>query len=164
MVHIQKESTSAEVFRLKGDSFHLLILSLESILILSSPDELDALEILHQWRTTKLTPSLVEFIYAGRFTVTIPCIKFRPFPARISIQRTKASRSERDSFPQFTEMMVKGALKHVSQMPGPTLRRVSILIVFTQLSPPSDKFASRLCSNSPTFGLQALNYDGSWNS
>ncbi|KAK7694277.1 hypothetical protein QCA50_001458 [Cerrena zonata] len=103
IVHIQKESTSTEVFRLK--------------------DELEALEILHQWRMTKISPSLVEFIYAGRFAVSIPCIKFMPLPSRITIQRTKASKFERDSFPQYTEMMTKGALKLISKMSSPTLRQ-----------------------------------------
>ena len=123
MVHIQKESTSAEVFRLKGNFRFYSTIQYLNILFL---DELEALEILHQWQTIKLTPSLVEFVYCGRFTVTIPCIKFKPLPTRITIQSTKASKFERDSFPKFTDMMIKGALKLMPKLSNPTLRSVGV--------------------------------------
>ncbi|EIW64941.1 uncharacterized protein TRAVEDRAFT_68623 [Trametes versicolor FP-101664 SS1] len=90
IIHIQKESTSVEVFRLK--------------------DELEALQDLHLWRAVKHTPDLVEFLYASKYHVTLPCRNFKPVLSQATIVRTKQSRlKERDAFPQFTDLVVKTA-------------------------------------------------------
>ncbi|OJT06038.1 Kinetochore protein spc7 [Trametes pubescens] len=90
IIHIQKESTSVEVFRLK--------------------DELEALQDLHLWRAVKHTSDLVEFLYASKYHVSLPCRNFKPVLSQATIMRTKQSRlKERDAFPQFTDLVVKTA-------------------------------------------------------
>ncbi|KAI8995444.1 Spc7 kinetochore protein-domain-containing protein [Trametes punicea] len=90
VIHIQKESTSAEVFRLK--------------------DELEALHDLHLWRPVKHTADLIEFIYASKYHVSLPCRNYKPILAQATIVRTKHSKlKERDAFPQFTDLMLKTA-------------------------------------------------------
>ncbi|KAI0639064.1 Spc7 kinetochore protein-domain-containing protein [Trametes polyzona] len=90
VIHIQKESTSAEIFRLK--------------------DELEALQDLHLWRATRYTPSLVELTYASKYHVSLPCKNFAPLLQQATVSRTKQSRvKERDAFPQFTDLVVKTA-------------------------------------------------------
>ncbi|EMD41576.1 hypothetical protein CERSUDRAFT_110126 [Gelatoporia subvermispora B] len=96
-IHIQKESTSSEVFRLK--------------------DELEALQELHLWRVTKMDASSFECIYASRYHVSIPCHNHWPIPSKISISKTQASRTkERDVFPAFTELMLRVAQIIVRKM------------------------------------------------
>ncbi|KAJ3547716.1 hypothetical protein NM688_g5373 [Phlebia brevispora] len=95
IVHIQTESTSSEVFRLR--------------------EELDALQDLHLWRSIKLQPDLIELEYASRYTVSIPCANFRPKVAQLTISRTKGSKlRERDPFPQLTQLMLDGG-RHVAR-------------------------------------------------
>ncbi|TFY83040.1 hypothetical protein EWM64_g970 [Hericium alpestre] len=89
-IHIQKSSTRAEVFRLR--------------------DDLDALEELHLWRPTKIQPDLFELVYASRYCVTVPCIKFRPIVQEISIARTKEMPLKfKDQFPRFSDISIKVA-------------------------------------------------------
>ncbi|RDX56232.1 hypothetical protein OH76DRAFT_1427885 [Lentinus brumalis] len=96
IVHIQKESTSAEVFRLKA--------------------ELEALEEMHLWHTAKLSPDLMEFVYAHKYHVTIPCAKYTPICHQVRvIKYTQAKLKERDSFPQFTALVVKTAQALISE-------------------------------------------------
>ena len=81
-------------------------------------EELEALQDLHLWRTLKLDPSLVMFVYAARYTVTIPCMKFYPVLSKVDIQRVKGLRlRERDNFPQLTQLMLQGALYVVRSAP-----------------------------------------------
>ncbi|KAI0961141.1 hypothetical protein AcV7_000323 [Taiwanofungus camphoratus] len=90
IAHIQQESTSAEVFRLK--------------------DELEALQELHLWRVAKITSGVVEVIYASRYQVSIPCIKYKPSLVKANVCRTKNARTrERDPFPQFTDLALQTA-------------------------------------------------------
>ncbi|TBU34906.1 Spc7 kinetochore protein-domain-containing protein [Dichomitus squalens] len=96
IVHIQKESTSAEVFRLKA--------------------ELEALEDLHLWHTTKLSPQLVEFVYASKYHVLVPCTKYTPICAQVQVQKTEQAKTkEKDSFPNFTELIVRTAHRLISE-------------------------------------------------
>lgn len=93
----------------------------------SGTDELEALEDLHQWRAVKLDANLKEFLYASRIKVSIPCVAHRPDPARLHVERTKASRmKERDEFPELSELMLIGA-PHVvaASRKEPDLRTVS---------------------------------------
>ncbi|PSR80699.1 hypothetical protein PHLCEN_2v6615 [Hermanssonia centrifuga] len=99
IVHIQTESTSSEVFRLKA--------------------ELEALQDLHLWRTTKIDASLMQFVYAARFDVSIPCINYKPIMADIAVHRTKGARTkERDLFPQLTQVMLGGVPHVLRASPG----------------------------------------------
>ncbi|KAI0768622.1 Spc7 kinetochore protein-domain-containing protein [Trametes elegans] len=89
-IHIQKESTSSEVFRLK--------------------EELEALQDLHLWRTAKHTRDLIEFVYASKFHVSLPCQGYKPILSRATIVQTKQSKQkERDRFPQLTDLALKTA-------------------------------------------------------
>ncbi|KAI0374510.1 hypothetical protein BV20DRAFT_1033319 [Pilatotrama ljubarskyi] len=90
IIHIQKESTSAEVFRLK--------------------DELEALQDLHLWRPVKHTRDLVEFIYASKYHVSLPCRNYKPILSQATVIRNKQAKlKERDAFPQFTDLVVRTA-------------------------------------------------------
>ncbi|KAI0706070.1 Spc7 kinetochore protein-domain-containing protein [Cytidiella melzeri] len=93
LIQRQTESTSSEVFRLK--------------------DELEALEDLHLWRATKLDANLKEFVYASRIHVSIPCVAHQPDVSRLRVQRTKASREERDEFPELSGLMLTSA-QHIA--------------------------------------------------
>ncbi|KAH7927412.1 hypothetical protein BV22DRAFT_1061133 [Leucogyrophana mollusca] len=93
LIHIQKNSTRAEVFRLQ--------------------DELEALQNLHMWRATKVHPDMFEFIYASSYCVSIPCIKFRPVVEEIEVKRVeKAKTKYKDAFPVLSELMLRTA-KHL---------------------------------------------------
>ncbi|KAI0823087.1 Spc7 kinetochore protein-domain-containing protein [Trametes gibbosa] len=96
IIHIQKESTSVEVFRLK--------------------DELEALQDLHLWRAVTHTSVLVEFTYASKYHVSLSCTNFKPILAQAAITRTKQSKlKERDAFPRFTDLVMKTAASLVKQ-------------------------------------------------
>ncbi|RPD81656.1 hypothetical protein L226DRAFT_555808 [Lentinus tigrinus ALCF2SS1-7] len=96
IIHIQKESTSAEVFRLKA--------------------ELEALEEMHLWHAAKLSPDLVEFVYAHKYHVTIPCTNYTPICPQVRVtMHTQAKLKERDSFPHFTVLIVKTAQALISE-------------------------------------------------
>lgn len=51
----------------------------------------------------------MEFVYAGRHQVSIPCINHKPVIPKISITKTPQSLKERDSFPALTQLMVSCA-------------------------------------------------------
>ncbi|CDO75877.1 hypothetical protein BN946_scf184672.g10 [Trametes cinnabarina] len=90
VIHIQKESTSSEVFRLK--------------------DELEALQDLHLWQPLKHTADLVDFVYASKYHVSLPCRKYKPILGQTTITRTKQAKlKERDAFPHFTDLIVRTA-------------------------------------------------------
>ncbi|KAI0067956.1 hypothetical protein BV25DRAFT_895566 [Artomyces pyxidatus] len=106
LIDIQKNSTQAEVFRLR--------------------DELAALEELHLWRTTKIQSDRFEFVYASRFYVSVPCVKFRPVTADIRIARTKEMPLKfRDQFPRFTDLTMQVAQQRIAAVPtGMSIRKV----------------------------------------
>ncbi|KAL7285776.1 hypothetical protein ACG7TL_000885 [Trametes sanguinea] len=90
VIHIQKESTSSEVFRLK--------------------DELEALCDLHLWRPLKHTANLIEFVYASKYHVSLPCKNYKPVLQQATIMRTKQAKlKERDAFPHFTDLIIRTA-------------------------------------------------------
>ncbi|KAH9949433.1 Spc7 kinetochore protein-domain-containing protein [Amylocystis lapponica] len=105
IIHIQKESTSAEVFRLK--------------------DELEALQDLHLWRATKVTAELIEFVYASRYQVSMPCIKHKPILAKVNVGRAPDARTkERDAFPRFTDTILQTARQLVAGMSESNVRKI----------------------------------------
>ncbi|KAH8086664.1 Spc7 kinetochore protein-domain-containing protein [Cristinia sonorae] len=96
IINIQKESTSAEVFKLQA--------------------ELEALQDLHLWRCIRLTSDVVDFVYATRYQVKIPCSHFTPIPSRIEIHKTKRlNHRERDVFPQLSQLAIDGAISLVQR-------------------------------------------------
>ncbi|KAL6299649.1 Spc7 kinetochore protein-domain-containing protein [Sparassis latifolia] len=97
-VHLKKEGTNFEVFRLK--------------------EELEALQDLHYWRATKVQADLTEFVYASRYQVSIPCLKYRPTLAKVSVCKAKNIRTrERDQFPRFTDLAIQVAQQLVFEAP-----------------------------------------------
>lgn len=73
-------------------------------------DELETLEDLHLWRCTKISPALLEFIYAARFDVSVPCTNHVPVLAKLTVRKRKDfEQRERDAFPALTELMVARA-------------------------------------------------------
>ncbi|KAH9982703.1 Spc7 kinetochore protein-domain-containing protein [Lactifluus volemus] len=77
-LHIQKNSTQAEAFRLK--------------------DELAALEQLHLFHISRVNADVWEFVYASRFHVHIPCVDFKPLKDQIRITKTKEMLLRKISF------------------------------------------------------------------
>ncbi|KAH7883876.1 Spc7 kinetochore protein-domain-containing protein [Phlebopus sp. FC_14] len=105
LIHVQKNSTRAEVFQLK--------------------DELEALQNLHVWKATKILPDLFEYIYASCYCVTIPCINFRPVAADIQIKRTDLAKSKyKDPFPVMSDLMLRTAKQLVAQAENLSIRQV----------------------------------------
>ncbi|KIJ68713.1 hypothetical protein HYDPIDRAFT_24966 [Hydnomerulius pinastri MD-312] len=104
-IHVQKNSTRAEVFQLK--------------------DELEALQNLHMWRATKILPDLFEFIYASTYCVSIPCIKFRPVIANIQIKRTEDAKTKyKDAFPVLSALMLRTAKQLALQAEDASIRQI----------------------------------------
>ncbi|TFK57607.1 hypothetical protein OE88DRAFT_1619174 [Heliocybe sulcata] len=94
MALVQKNSTKAEVFKLR--------------------DELESIQSLHFWRASKLGPDLVELIYDSRYLVSIPCTKFRPRTKDLIVTRlTDPSTRRRDDFPKLTEYSFKVGMHQV---------------------------------------------------
>ncbi|KAI0257325.1 Spc7 kinetochore protein-domain-containing protein [Lactifluus subvellereus] len=94
-LHIQTNSTQAEAFRLK--------------------DELAALEDLHLWHISRVHADLFEFVYASRFHVHIPCVKFKPLKDQIRITKTKEMLLRfKDQFPRFTDLSIKVAQQRLA--------------------------------------------------
>ena len=119
IAHIQKEGTSVEVFKLKGE-FHASPLSTRANQILMGMEmhvaELEALEDLHLWHATKLSPELVEFTYASKYHISLPCTRYTPVCSHVQVRKTEQNKiQEKDSFPHFTELIVKTACKIVAE-------------------------------------------------
>ncbi|KAJ8090525.1 hypothetical protein PM082_002413 [Marasmius tenuissimus] len=96
-LHIQKNSTHSEVFRLKG--------------------ELEALENLHMFRICKVSANLFEYVYAERFRVVIPCKNHLPLVDRVEITHIPSSRTKsKDDFPRLSVYLLSGANQVVRNM------------------------------------------------
>jgi hypothetical protein len=78
-------------------------------------DELAALEQLHLWHTSRVHADLFEFVYASRFNVHIPCVKFKPLKDQIRITRTKEMLlRSKDQFSCFTDLTIKVAQQRLA--------------------------------------------------
>ncbi|KAG1864649.1 Spc7 kinetochore protein-domain-containing protein [Suillus subalutaceus] len=89
-VQVQKNSTHAEVFRLK--------------------DELEALQNLHMLQVTKVLPELFEFRYASSYDVSVPCENFCPVVKEVSITRVQSAKLKyKDAFPTLSPLILKTA-------------------------------------------------------
>lgn len=94
MAHVQKNSTKAEVFKLR--------------------DELDSIQNLHYWRPSKIQSDMIELIYDSRYLVSIPCTKFKPVRHEFSVTRlTDPSTRRRDDFSKLTEYSFKAGMHQV---------------------------------------------------
>ncbi|KAG2117939.1 Spc7 kinetochore protein-domain-containing protein [Suillus discolor] len=98
-VQVQKNSTHAEVFRLK--------------------DELEALQNLHMLQVTKILPELFEFRYASSYDVSVPCENFCPLVKEVSIMRVQNARLKyKDAFPALSPLMLKTASSLITRSDG----------------------------------------------
>ncbi|KAJ7823569.1 Spc7 kinetochore protein-domain-containing protein [Mycena olivaceomarginata] len=93
ILHIQKNSTHAELSRLK--------------------EELNNLQDLHMFRATKVLPELFEYEYASQFRVSVPCRNFAPITANIEISRLQSSRSLPDDFPVLSKYFLDNAARQI---------------------------------------------------
>jgi len=99
IIQIQKNSTKEEVFQLK--------------------EKLDALQELHLWRATRIAPDMTQFTYAARYTVSIPCIRFKPVPSKVTISRLAPPlHKRRDPYPHLSDLTLHTAQARVSAMKG----------------------------------------------
>ncbi|KZP12027.1 hypothetical protein FIBSPDRAFT_755571 [Athelia psychrophila] len=99
LIHIQKNSTNADVFRLK--------------------DELESLQNLHLWHAVKIQSDLLELIYASTYRVSIPCMKFVPDVEGVEIRRLEKTSSKiKDAFPGLTDLMLRMAKQALLQDKG----------------------------------------------
>ncbi|KAH7915151.1 Spc7 kinetochore protein-domain-containing protein [Hygrophoropsis aurantiaca] len=106
LIHVQKNSTRAEVFRLQ--------------------EELEALQNLHMWQATKVHPDRFEFIYASSYCVSIPCVKFRPILEEVEVKRVeKAKTKYKDAFPVLNALMLLTAKRLISTTSNkPSVREI----------------------------------------
>ncbi|KAJ7139735.1 Spc7 kinetochore protein-domain-containing protein [Mycena epipterygia] len=104
ILHIQKNSTHAELFRLK--------------------EELDSLQDLHMFRATKVLPELFEYEYASQFCVAIACRNFVPISGKVDISRLPPSRRLPDDFPVLSRYFLENAPRQIPEGPGVTTRQI----------------------------------------
>lgn len=94
-------------------------------------DELESLEDLHLWRSVKIQPDLLEFIYASTYRVSIPCVKFKPTVEQLDIRRLDDVKTRvKDAFPQLTDLMLRMAKQRVVHEHGVANIRTVITLLF----------------------------------
>jgi len=104
-IHMQKNSTRAEIFKLK--------------------DELETLQRLHMWKATKVLPELFEFTYASSYCVSIPCINFRPVVADIQIKRAEnAQAKHKEVSPLLSALVLRTANQLVTRHGAQGIREI----------------------------------------
>ncbi|KAK7029013.1 hypothetical protein VNI00_014723 [Paramarasmius palmivorus] len=108
-LHIQKNSTHAEVLRLK--------------------DELEALEKLHMFRVCRVSANVFEYIHASRFRVTIPCKNYLPLVEKVEIVRVPDARSKfKDDFPRLSDFFLAGAKQMIHEAEVTSTRQIVHLL------------------------------------
>ena len=126
IIQIQNSSTKEEVFRLKGNAFWLLSHPMHLTAFHTPPDKLEGLQDLHLWKATKVGAGMAQFLYAGRFSVLIPCVNFVPIMSRVTIDRLPLPEKRRDPFPALSDLTLQTAVKWVRNMGDTTtIREVS---------------------------------------
>ncbi|KIO03259.1 hypothetical protein M404DRAFT_27233 [Pisolithus tinctorius Marx 270] len=94
LINVQKNSTHAEVFRLKG--------------------ELETLQRLHMVEITKVEDDLFKFAYASTYEVSATCVRCRPVVGTVQIQKfPDAKRTE--VFPVFSSVVLRAAKELVNR-------------------------------------------------
>ncbi|KAG5651555.1 hypothetical protein H0H81_008233 [Sphagnurus paluster] len=104
VLHIQKNGTRAEVFRLK--------------------DELESLEDLHMFRATKVNAEMFEYIYGGKFSVSIPCKNFVPIVRQVDVTRVDKLRTAKDNFPRLSDLILQMAKEQIVRGENRTTRQI----------------------------------------
>ncbi|KAG5648239.1 hypothetical protein DXG03_006197 [Asterophora parasitica] len=105
VLHVQKNGTRSEVFRLKA--------------------ELESLEDLHLFRATKVNADMIEYIYGSTFRVTIPCKDFVPIVKQVDITREdKARKSVKDSFRSLSDFLLQMAKEQIVRGEDRTARQI----------------------------------------
>ncbi|KAL4069071.1 Spc7 kinetochore protein-domain-containing protein [Scleroderma citrinum] len=105
LIHVQKNSTRAEVFRLK--------------------DELETVQNLHMLAITKVQPTLFEFVYASCYRVSVPCAQYRPLVGEIMIDKVPDARSKyKETFPALSSLMLRTAKELISQQEDLNIRQI----------------------------------------
>jgi hypothetical protein len=90
--------------------FQLLLNDVIDVMFFPLTDELETLENLHLWRTVKVHPDWLEFIYASMYRVSIPCVKFKPVVHELDIRRLDHVTTKfKDVFPQLSDLMLRMA-------------------------------------------------------
>jgi len=74
------------------------------------------LQDLHLWKATKIGAGMAQFLYAGRFSVLIPCVNFVPIMSRVTIDRLPLPGKKRDPFPALSDLTLQTAVKWVRNM------------------------------------------------
>jgi hypothetical protein len=120
-IQIQNNSTKEEVFRLKGTPRRLLCQFMHTKRHFASPlDKLEGIQDLHMWKATKVNARMAQFLYAGRFSISIPCANFAPIASRVAIDRLPLPGKRQDPFPALSDLTLKAAVKWVQCMGDPT--------------------------------------------
>ncbi|KAI5992545.1 Spc7 kinetochore protein-domain-containing protein [Pisolithus marmoratus] len=94
LINVQKNSTHAEVFRLKG--------------------ELEMLQSLHMVEITKVQADLFEFVYASSYVLSTYCIECRPVIGTVQIQKLPHAKGE-DIFPAYSSLVLRTAKELVNR-------------------------------------------------
>jgi kinetochore protein Spc7/SPC105 len=93
-------------------------------------EELEALEDLHMFRTTKVNPDLFEYVYASQLRVSIPCRKFIPIVARVEVTKLEKARSRfKDGFPRLSDFLLDMAKQQVVHKKDLAVRDVSLTLL-----------------------------------
>ncbi|KAI5997489.1 Spc7 kinetochore protein-domain-containing protein [Pisolithus albus] len=94
LINVQKNSTHAEVFRLKG--------------------ELEMLQTLHIVQITKVDAERFEFVYGSSYVVSTHCVECRPVIGRVQIQKLPEAQRE-EIFPAFSSLVLRTAKELVNR-------------------------------------------------
>ena len=86
-------------------------------------EKLEGLQDLHLWKATKIGAGMAQFLYAGRFSVLIPCVNFVPIVSRVTIDRLPLTGSRQDPFPALSDLTLQAAVKWVRSMGDATTNR-----------------------------------------
>ncbi|KAG6888765.1 hypothetical protein C0992_007556 [Termitomyces sp. T32_za158] len=105
VLHLQKNGTRAEVFRLK--------------------EELEFLEDLHRFRVTQVNADMFEYIYASSYRVTIPCENYVPLTKRVDVERLDKTKSMiQDNFPRLSDFLLRMAKEEIVRGDKRTIRQI----------------------------------------
>ncbi|KAI6022339.1 Spc7 kinetochore protein-domain-containing protein [Pisolithus microcarpus] len=94
LINVQKNSTHAEVFRLKG--------------------ELEMLQTLHVVQITKVDAECFEFVYGSSYVVSTRCVECRPVIGNVQIQKLPEAQRE-EVFPTFSNLVLRTAKELVNR-------------------------------------------------
>ncbi|KAG6837858.1 hypothetical protein H0H93_013011 [Arthromyces matolae] len=111
VLHIQRNGTRAEVFRLKStcSQFPPNQPSPDS----GTLDELESLENLHMLHVTQVKADVFEYVHAAQYRVSIPCRSYEPIASRINIERLDKTRRVKDNFPRLSDFLLNMAKEEI---------------------------------------------------